>query len=209
MSATGAGRLNFANLLRVDQAEVEFDLGGTAPGSQHDRIDAGNVTLYTGSRIDLDLISGYLPAMYVEHVLIQASALGNLDVFNFVDGVVIPATGTGLAVTYDYAADQVLVQRAVLGDANLSGQVEQGDLDAVLQNWGDQATTHGVSWVSGDLNGNGQVEQGDLDMVLQNWGDTSAPDFRGFVVPEPAAAFVLLGACLLGRGGRRRERRVA
>ncbi len=90
---------------------------------------------------------------------------------------------------------------ALPGDADLSGQVEQGDLDAVLQNWGQTA---GVDWQTGDLNQNGQVEQGDLDLVLQNWGSTASPDLRGVVVPEPAAGAVLVLLCLA-----RREIRVA
>ena len=98
----------------------------------------------------------------------------------------------------------MLVRAALLGDANLNRQVEQADLDAVLQNWGENNAAGGA--VSLDhrrpLNGNGQVEQGDLDLVLQNWGDTEAPDFHGFVVPEPAAGLLLLLATL----GHRRRR---
>ena len=77
------------------------------------------------------------------------------------------------------------------GDANTNGQIEQADLDAVLQNWGQS----NQSWSHGDLNGNGQVEQADLDLVLQNWGQSTAPNFTGFnaaPVPEPTAALLFL-----------------
>ncbi len=88
----------------------------------------------------------------------------------------------------------------VNGDANLNGQVEQGDLDAVLQNWGSTAATNPqLGWGTGDLDGNGLVAQGDLDRVLQNWGGSAAPDFRGVDVPEPTAAAVLLGGVVLLR----------
>jgi hypothetical protein len=46
--------------------------------------------------------------------------------------------------------------------------VEQGDLDAVLINWG--ATGAAATFLTGDGDGNGQVEQGDLDHVLLRWG---------------------------------------
>ncbi len=103
----------------------------------------------------------------------------------------------------------VLVQdffRTNFGDANLNGQVEQGDLDAVLQNWGGTTGTNpALGWATGDLNGNGQVEQGDLDDVLQNWGATAAPSFAlnpevAAFVPEPGSlALLAMGSALLTR----------
>ncbi len=94
---------------------------------------------------------------------------------------------------------------AVEGDYNNSGQVEQGDLDFVLSNWGDTDISDVTGWVNfaglpgGDIGG--QVEQTELDLVLSNWGDTSAPDFGASSVPEPAAG--LLVFALLGMTRRR------
>ncbi len=81
----------------------------------------------------------------------------------------------------------------LLGDYNDSGQVEQGDLDLVLQNWGVDTDANGlpVNWINDNV-GIGVVEQAELDRVLQNWGSTSAPRFAGTAVPEPAS-LVLLG----------------
>ncbi len=64
---------------------------------------------------------------------------------------------------------------AVIGDFNHSGQVEQGDLDLVLQNWGTDTEAAGipVGWIN-DL-AVGQIEQSELDKVLQNWGSTNTP----------------------------------
>ncbi len=192
-TASTAGRLDFNNPLTMgDESEMEIGLGGVTPGTGHDRIDATTLNLEAGSTLDVDSLGGYLPTLYTTHTVVDATLM--TGVFNFIDGVVIAATDTGWAVTYDYALDQVLVQRALLGDANLNGQVEQGDLDAVLQNWGGQASDGVISWVTGDLNGNGQVEQGDLDAILQNWGSLAAPDFTGSPVPEPAVG--LLAAML-------------
>ncbi len=92
----------------------------------------------------------------------------------------------------------------VTGDYNGSGQVEQGDLDLVLQNWGVDTGVTGLpaGWIN-DKDNVGQVEQTELDRVLQNWGSTGAPNFGGFTelpgVPEPAGVAVLAALGLLGR----------
>ncbi len=85
-------------------------------------------------------------------------------------------------VIEDVATDQFLVYNegalatpALAGDFNNSGQVEQGDLDLVLQNWGRDTDTQGVpaGW-TGDP-ADGLIEQSELDRVLQNWGNTATP----------------------------------
>lgn len=87
---------------------------------------------------------------------------------SFVTGTALPDPiddlGASYAVTYTGTSVQVMV--ALTGDANLSGQIEQGDLDAVLLNWGQTGRT----WGTGEMSGNGQVEQSDLDGILLNWG---------------------------------------
>ncbi len=90
------------------------------------------------------------------------------------------------------------------GDYNLNGQVEQGDLDLVLQNWGLDVAASGVP--TGWLNDRprGVVDQAELDRVLQNWGDSEAPDFGGASVPEPGAAFAIWAVSLWR--GRHRSR---
>ncbi len=81
------------------------------------------------------------------------------------------------------------------GDYNNNGQVEQGDLDLVLQNWGLDSNGGSPTGWSNDLP-DGVIDQAELDGVLQNWGGTAAPDLRGTSVPEPATA-ALLGLCAL------------
>ncbi len=80
----------------------------------------------------------------------------------------------------------------VPGDYNASGQVEQGDLDLVLSNWGFDTDANGIptGWTN-DPPG-GLIDQAELDGVLLNWGGTAAPNFTGLAsVPEPAALGLL------------------
>lgn len=141
-------------------------------------------------------------------VLLEAPAVaGTFDRVIFTNLTDETATDVTLAVTY--TETQVLAQLALIGDANLDGTIEQGDLNAVLSHWGQ---SDGVSWVTGDLTQDGIVDQADLNAVLGGWGDTAVgPDFTGFAVPEPGAAglgSLLLGGLASRRGaGRGRVRR--
>ena len=71
--------------------------------------------------------------------------------------------------------------------------MERADLNAVLLNWGNSATTSEL----GDLTGDGTVGQPDLNAVLLNWGATSEPG--NTPVPEPAGLCFVAGLGLLGR----------
>ncbi|MEM9751856.1 MAG: hypothetical protein AAF916_00555 [Planctomycetota bacterium] len=82
----------------------------------------------------------------------------------------------------------------IVGDYNENGQVEQGDLNLVLNNWGQPRAF--------DDPGGGpfttpNVDQEELNRVLNNWGSGDAPSFSGFAVPEPALGVALLAAGLL------------
>ncbi len=103
-----------------------------------------------------------------------------------------------------YTLSEALTQAAAAGDFNFNGQVEQGDLDLVLQNWGRDVHATGVpaGWVA-DVP-SGSIDQNELDRVLQNWGVVNAP--LSTPLPEPAALVVVLAVGCWGRGTRRDTR---
>ncbi len=91
------------------------------------------------------------------------------------------------------------------GDFNGNGNVEQGDLDLVLQNWGqDHPSGTPPGWSKFQPH-DGRASQNELDAVLQNWGVGAAPDFTGTAVPEPGvgvAGLIFLAAVRRRRHGR-------
>ncbi|MEM1097277.1 MAG: PEP-CTERM sorting domain-containing protein [Planctomycetota bacterium] len=88
----------------------------------------------------------------------------------------------------------------LLGDYDDSGQVEQGDLNLVLNNWGGLRTFDDLTNTAftDDL-----VNQEELNRVLNNWGSGNAPNLGTLAVPEPAA-LGLVAVSLAAFGFRRR-----
>ncbi len=202
LSISGTGAATVDDFAQGNGGQWNVNLAGSS-STLYDVLVSDDEISIDGT-LSLSLTGGYLPNLYTTtHTILNGIFGASLaGIFDDVLGVV--QDGFGLAVLY--TSQDIRVRAALLGDANLNQQVEQGDLDAVLQNWGlSNFSGASVSWVTGDLNGNGTVEQGDLDLVLQNWGDANAPDFRGVIVPEPAASG--LAALLLLT--RRRTDRVA
>ena len=221
---TGLMTWSGAGLTINGGSTVELQIAGTnrgASASGFDAIDATGISI-NGGRLDLVTLPSLSLTLYQELILMQQTGGGAITggVFDTVGGVVVgggPVIPTALAVTYEGA--QVIVQRALLGDANLNGAIEQGDLDAVLNNWGSSNLANpaaNISWATGDYTGDGVVNQADLDAVLNFWGSSldgslsgiAAPDFRGLAVPEPAAALLLLALVASPRTARTREVRL-
>ncbi|MEM8782327.1 MAG: endo-1,4-beta-xylanase [Planctomycetota bacterium] len=70
------------------------------------------------------------------------------------------------------------------GDFNGNGQVEQGDLNLVLNNWGQTLDDPEASGWLNDIPG-GAIDQAELNRVLNNWGSILHPNLNGIAVPEP------------------------
>ncbi len=176
--------------------DLEIAAAGT-PGTDYDQLVV-NGTADLGGIMEIALLGGFVPtALDIFTVLTSTGLTGTFH--NLPDGSRIVTTGGegSFLISYDTTANAVLLSSflaAITGDYNGSGQVEQGDLDLVLLNWGRDTDTTGIptGWIN-DLP-EGQIEQTELDGVLLNWGGTAAPGFRGAVAPEPQAA-LLLSVC--------------
>ena len=87
-----------------------------------------------------------------------------------------------------------------VGDADLDGQVNAADLNALALNWqADDAT----SWVQGDFNGDGLVNATDLNDLALNWRSGSG---KASAVPEPSSGWLLAMVGLVTLVGCRRTR---
>ncbi|MEM9752290.1 MAG: PEP-CTERM sorting domain-containing protein [Planctomycetota bacterium] len=88
----------------------------------------------------------------------------------------------------------LLATSGIIGDYDNDGQVAQGDLNLVLNNWGAARTFEDPG---GTVFATANVDQEELNGVLNNWGAQSAPSFAGSAVPEPATLAVLGGLGLM------------
>jgi autotransporter-associated beta strand protein len=100
----------------------------------------------------------------------------------------------GLGWVDGTATNQVTVQPALYGDANMDGSVNFSDLSKVLANYGQS----GMTWSQGDFNYDGTVNFSDLSKVLANYGMTGGPTVAGVSpVPEPGTLILLLAAAII------------
>ena len=91
-----------------------------------------------------------------------------------------------------------------IGDANLDGEFNSGDLVTVLSAGTYEIDTDAV-WSTGDFDGNGRADSGDLVAALSDGGYELGPRAAVASVPEPSSiVIILLGA--LGATGIIRRR---
>ncbi|MEM8782915.1 MAG: sulfatase-like hydrolase/transferase [Planctomycetota bacterium] len=176
--------------------ELILDLAGVVPGLDADQLVVNGDAFLSGT-LRLRSEDVFAPSIGQRFALIEATGEPSFSIhgaFDAVQGVL----QDGFAWAVIYGSATVWAEAALPGDANLDQRIEQGDLNAVLNNWGQVGRT----WSTGDLNGDGRVDQADLNFVLNNWGDAAAPDLRGLDVPEPIAAVWFGG--LAGLAMRRR-----
>lgn len=157
----------------------------------HDRL---NVTgeLNAGGALAVEVDAGFVP-----------TAGQTFDLFDFAsvagafDTIMLPTLVDGLSWdTSGLLQDgtlSVVAQQALIGDYNDNGQVEQGDLNLVLNNWGAPRPFES----NGEPFATAVVDQEELNRVLNNWGSGASPDFRGAAVPEPGAALSLIAGYTL------------
>ncbi|MEM1446821.1 MAG: peptidylprolyl isomerase [Planctomycetota bacterium] len=105
----------------------------------------------------------------------------------------VPLTGiSGQGFNERLIFTESIVELSVLaGDFDHSGAVDQGDLNLVLSNWGQTASSLDVGLYGF---GPGPVDQTALNAVISNWGTSAQPNLTLVDVPEPAAGLALLAA---------------
>ncbi len=146
--------------------------------------------------------------LHVLRLALSKDAAGTFDYFASADREFFYARGGGsvFGMPVLEIVNGMLVSTDVsfsrTGDYNGSGQVEQGDLDLVLLNWGLFAEVAGVpaGWVNDPPSG--QIQADELDPVLLNWGRTEFESEAVAALPEPGA-FGLLALLALTTGRRR------
>jgi hypothetical protein len=184
-----------------------FHLPGSAPGTWHTAI--GQVAPGTDNvRVVVDGAMGgaavartYSPGRNIHHDVLYVGSTH--------------AIGGTPSRPYAGAIDELMVGAPQIpGDANLDGVVNIADLGILAANW--QQT--GVNWFGGDFNQDLRVDIADLGILAANWQQSvDGPSFSealamfdafaGVVVPEPAAAgLLLLGALGVRRRARGRGR---
>ncbi|MEM1097960.1 MAG: PEP-CTERM sorting domain-containing protein [Planctomycetota bacterium] len=184
------------------QFDVSID-GGTAQTVFSATVDDAGAATYTmdsGATVDLN-----------DPVSVNGTQLSNefQNLSNLIEG-----TGSSLALSFTaftdggseaFAFKEILltgtegVISGLVGDYDEDGQVAQGDLNLVLNNWGAARTFEDPG---GTVFSTANVDQEELNGVLNNWGAQSAPSFEGSAVPEPATVAAL---GLLALAGLRRR----
>ena len=120
-------------------------------------------------------------------------------------------------LTYDLNADSLVNEGDVtvwvkdlfkswIGDANLDGEFNSGDLVVVLSSGTYEADVDSV-WTTGDFNGDGRTDSGDLVSALSDGGYELGPVAAVAAVPEPHTALLLtMGLAVLARRRRGTQR---
>ncbi|MBN2292796.1 MAG: PEP-CTERM sorting domain-containing protein [Pirellulales bacterium] len=189
----------------------------------------GTLTITGGGRVDVagGLFVKYGGASYINmtgggKLALYGDADGSLDEFlDLIDGsdairywdhinaawadITGATSGRDYWLSYvsegDLAGYTVLtVERALIGDANHDGTVDDTDAALVAAGW---QTGTGVTWEMGDFNCDGAVNEIDITLLAANW--QRDVDDTGQSVPEPSMAVGLMwlvGIC----GWRRRKR---
>jgi hypothetical protein len=82
-----------------------------------------------------------------------------------------------------------------IGDANLDGEFNSGDLVSVLASGTYEADVDSV-WSTGDFTGDGRTNSGDLVAALADGGYEAGPQAAVSAVPEPSSWLLCLLGCL-------------
>ncbi|MEM7576692.1 MAG: hypothetical protein AAF328_04375 [Planctomycetota bacterium] len=173
--------------------EVDFTLTGQAfDAASANGLGTTSLTL-TGPGVNINTTQGpidfagtFVPGRYTFDAFIESRGV-------YDDAASGLERTPGRNVGFDALLLLSAISNGIVGDYDGSGQVEQGDLNLVLNNWGEARG----DWTNADGFATANVDQEELNRVLNNWGTGVAPTFTGVNVPEPAMAFGVAGWAML------------
>ena len=160
------------------------------------------------------------PRLMASHTLVLGLAWNPLEVLTgeisgeFADLIFTGSEGLQRVGRIEYEPNRVLVTAGLLGDMNLDGSLDTGDVASFVLALTDPATyeaQHGIDpAIPGDINRDGSFDTGDVApfVALLTGANGSSSAAAGPAVPEPGTLALLgLGGVMLLR--RRREHQQA
>lgn len=182
------GDLSFGPL-----AELEIEIGGIAPGTQHDRVAVASAVFLDGT-LEVSTIGGYSPTLPGQTFTVVTAAERTGE---FADVIGMPSASLpGLFWTVSYTPTSAILSTSALpGDIDLDGDVDRTDAAVFSRHF---ATTGGAIWTTGDFNGDGRSSLDDLSLLQAHLGQFNAPSPSFAAVPEPSALPMALCAAVGG-----------
>jgi autotransporter-associated beta strand protein len=189
-----AGEVVVRNQAALGSGRVEVRSGATLRlelGTA--RIDAANLDLHAGARIDLgyggiQIAPGQVSEAAIRQALVSARAGGAWNG----PGIGTAHAGADRAVGYrTMATGAIVVAWAAAGDANMDGRVNFSDLSMILDS-GRYGSAGG--WWQGDFNYDGRVNFSDMGLLISTGLFNGGSYTEGLAEPRGVAALVQDGA---------------
>jgi T5SS/PEP-CTERM-associated repeat protein len=171
-------------------SSLNIELGGTAPGTQYDRVTAAT-TAAIGGDLNVSLYNGFKPTIGNSFQIVSAGG-GVAGTFSH---LALPLLAGGASWDLNYGDSAITLSvGGVLGDFNLDGHVDSAD----YTRWRDLLGTNSLA---ADASGNGTVDMADYAIWKANFGAMAASGGGSLAapvsVPEPAAVWLCLAVVLI------------
>ncbi len=210
--ATGGNPITVATVDNYGASDFFFNVGGggiyDATGNQFNgQID--ELAVWDTALTDAQILAQFEAALGgggLEGDFDQSGALDGPDI----DMLTTQVAGMMNPAEYDLNGDSVVDAQDInvwvkdlfhswIGDANLDGEFNSGDLVAVLATGTYEADVDSV-WTSGDFNGDARTNSSDLVAALADGGYELGPRAAVAAVPEPASCvLMIIGLLALAR----------
>jgi T5SS/PEP-CTERM-associated repeat protein len=204
------------NYTQLSDGVMEIELGGAAPGTQHDFINVDFVAL-VGGELHLKLIDGFVPGPDETFLIVDAGSISgafdnvaNGQRLTTFDGLGSFVVNYGPGSPFDSNRIVLSAFEAVFlpGDYNQSGTVDAADYVV----WRENVGTNNM--LPNDAVG-GTIGQAHYDQWRAHFGESvgigagEAANSAGSAVPEPVTAMLLLFAAAGGLKRRRTYPRIS